>query len=148
MERTSVGPPSSAKWWNIKTRRQRRSVRMSKPARKWEKRSARNGTGWGCADVGRIGAEKFLLSVGQRRRVGQSRGGIPIPVIEHHLEGIATSVAEMPDGRAIGIGHRVPLRVDQRLGQVAVIDPAQIELRGGAILFKDLRQAYVGMSSV
>jgi hypothetical protein len=61
------------------------------------------------------------LSVGQRILVGQFRGGVPIAVIEHHLEGILAAVAEMPDRRAVGIGHAIPLGIDQRLGQTGAV---------------------------
>jgi hypothetical protein len=96
----------------------------------------------------RICSEEFLLFGRERIRVGQSRGNVPISVIKHHFEGIPTSVAEMPDSCTIGIGHRMPLGIDQGLGQVAVVDPTYIELRCRAMLLKISGKCMLGSSLV
>src|SRR5262249_42317072 len=93
----------------------------------------------------RVRSEEFLLSCRRRIGMGLRRRDLPIAVIKEHLEGIAPSFAEMSDCCAIGIGDGMPLVIQERSGEIAIVNPPYIELRGGAIAIRERRQIETGI---
>ena len=109
-------PASSAKWWNIKTRRQRRKRPNLKSVRGNSRSDlSRIGTGLCSDDLEGSGPNSSCSPAGSRTRMRIFRRDVPIAVVEHDFECVSAAFAQMSDLRSVGICDRLPVLIDERI---------------------------------
>src|SRR5262249_59582555 len=73
--------------------------------------------------------------------MGVLRRDVPIPVVKDHFIRVPPAIALVSDFCAIGICNGMTLFIEERIGEISIIDPANVQLGGLAIALKDRIQA-------